>query len=86
MRSLIDFIENDQVDEIQSIIESRLSELVIKNFDAASPHVFNIFEQEGSAPEDPKGTIEDPLLQPSDIVSKEYFFKRFFVIIPTLSH
>ena len=77
MRSLIDFIENDQVDEIQNIIESRLSELVIKNFDAASPHVFNIFEQEGSAPEDPKGTIEDPLLQPSDIVSKEYFFKRF---------
>ena len=77
MRSLIDFIENDQIDLLETFIESRLSELAIKNFDEATPRVFNIFEQEGSATEDPKGTIEDPLLQPSDIVSKEYFFKRF---------
>ncbi len=77
MRFLIDLIENNEVKESKVVVESMISDIVKSKFKNMESSLLNIFEQEGGAAEDPEGTIEDPLLQPGNIVSKEYFFKRF---------
>ncbi len=77
MRFLVDLIENNDIENSKILIESMLSDIVVSKFDKNKTSILDIFEQEGAAAEDPEGTIEDPLLQPGNIVSKEYFFKRF---------
>ena len=76
MRFLIDLIENNNMKESKVLIESMISDIVKSKFEQRGSSVLNIFEEEGGT-EDPEGTIDDPLLQPGSIVSKEYFFKRF---------
>tara|TARA_B100001094_G_scaffold55387_1_gene50931 strand:- start:28 stop:801 length:774 start_codon:yes stop_codon:yes gene_type:complete len=76
MRFLIDLIENNDKKESKVLIESMISDVVTSKFSERRSSILNIFEEEGAA-EDPEGTIDDPLLQPGSIVSKEYFFKRF---------
>ena len=78
MRLLIDLVENDEFDESKTLIESKLSDIVTSIFNQkAQSFVFEAAAAPKASEEDPQGTIEDPLLQPSSIVSKEYFFKRF---------
>tara|TARA_Y100001972_G_scaffold100679_1_gene125183 strand:+ start:282 stop:1058 length:777 start_codon:yes stop_codon:yes gene_type:complete len=77
MRFLIDLIEKNDIKNSKILLESMLSDMVTSKFSRNKTSILNIFEQEGGAAEDPEGTIEDPLLQPGNIVSKEYFFKRF---------
>ena len=75
MRFLIDLIENNDKKESKVLIESMISDVVSSKFAKRRSSVLNIFEEEeGTGVE---GTLEDPLLQPSAIVSKEYFFKRY---------
>ena len=76
MRFLIDLIENNEVKETKVVVESMISDIVKSKFKNMESSLINIFEAE-AATEDPQGTIDDPLLQPGSIVSKEYFFKRF---------
>jgi len=76
MRFLIDLIENNEVKESKVVVESMISDIVKSKFKNMESSLLNIFEEE-AATEDPQGTIDDPLLQPGSIVSKEYFFKRF---------
>jgi len=77
MRLLIDLIESNEIKESKILLESMISDVVKSKFKNAESSMLNIFEQEGGGEEDPQGTIEDPLLQPGSVVSKEYFFKRF---------
>ena len=76
MRFLIDLIENNDKKESKVLIESMISDVVASEFAKRSSSVLNIFEEEGTEGS-VEGTLEDPLLQPSAIVSKEYFFKRY---------
>ena len=76
MRFLIDLIENNDKKESKVLIESMISDVVTSKFSERRSSILNIFEQE-DAGGSVEGTLEDPLLQPSAIVSKEYFFKRY---------
>ena len=75
MRFLLDLVENDDITALDDAVRLAMCEIVKSKFDKRDAEILNIFEQE--AAEDPTGTIEDPLLQPPDLVSKEYFFKRY---------
>ena len=78
MRFLIDLIENDQVTEGKVLVESMISDVVKSKFKQKSSSVFNIFEDAGiDAAKETDGTMEDPLLQPPEMMAKEYFFKRY---------
>ncbi len=78
MRFLIDLIENDQVTEGKVLVESMISDVVKSKFKQKGSSVFNIFEDAGiDAAKETDGTMEDPLLQPPEMMQKEYFFKRY---------
>ena len=74
MRFLIDLIENNDKKESKVLIESMISDVVNSKFTKRGSSILNIFEEEA---EEVEGTLADPLLQPTMIVSKEYFFKRY---------
>tara|TARA_S200002703_G_scaffold51199_1_gene44506 strand:- start:865 stop:1602 length:738 start_codon:yes stop_codon:yes gene_type:complete len=75
MRFLLDLIESDDITALDDAVRLAMCEIVKSKFEKRDAEILNIFEQE--AAEDPTGTIEDPLLQPPEMVSKEYFFKRY---------
>lgn len=74
MRFLIDLIENNDKKESKVLIESMISDVVNSKFAKRSSSIVNIFEEEDY---DVEGTLEDPILQPNAMISKEYFFKRY---------
>ncbi len=74
MRFILDLIENNDIVSVDEEVRLAMYKIIKSRLNTKDREILNIFEEEG---EDPTGTLEDPLLQPPEMVSKEYFFKRY---------